>query len=376
MLTRIVLRRSFIAAVVVLGGVARAQQQPAAPVPPAPNPPRYQLVVPPGFEKVTVAGHTAVCQAKDLPWVRQALGDVKPATRPATMPADLLRRIKENRAAVTRQIVTDFAAPDDKGPNRLFDELLIPTLTRLDELRPPVFLLVCTQEELRALVADGWGAPRFRYNRVAHEVSYDARISLAIDRPMDDQVLPATYAEKDPPDARARRLVTQVQKLDQDLARTVANESLPAVFNRLGQFIDEEYFVPLKLRRDQVWLAMGVNGYFSGKYGATLTGYSREAWIRDITYEDRRFPVSARPIDLTRPADERSLKAGAAPYYAQAMRRTAVAAVVKWVAKAGEPSVTKVIAALRQGVPTDGPALVKLIRDVAGVDVSKDLAPQ
>jgi hypothetical protein len=277
---------------------------------------------------------------------------------------------------VTRQIVTDFAAPDEKGPNRLFDELLIPTLTKLDELRPPVFLLVCTQEKLRGLVADGWGEPRFRYNRVAHEVSYDDRISLAIDRPMDDNVLPAIYGDKDTPETRVKRLTAQVQKLDLDLTRTIASEALPAVFNRLGQFIDEEYFVPLKLRRDQLWLAMGVNGYFSGKYGALLTGYSRESWVRDVTYEDRRFPVSAGPIDLTHPVDEAALKPGAGPYYAQAMRRKAVAAVVKWVEKAGEPSVTKVIVALRKGVPADGPGLVKLIQDVAGVDVSKDVAAQ
>ena len=379
MLTRILLCRWFVVAMVVLGSVARAQQQPAAAVSPAAapaNPPRYQLVVPAGFEKVTVAGHTAVCQPQDVGWVRQALADVKPATRPTTMPADLLRRVKENRAAVTRQIVTDFAAPDDKGPNRLFDELLIPTLTKLDELRPPVFLLVCTQEKLRDLVAGGWGEPRFRYNRVAGEVSYDDRISMAIDRPMDDNVLPSIYGEKDTPEVKAKRLVAQVQKLDQDLARTLANEALPAVFNRLGQFIDEEYFVSLKLRRDQLWLAMGINGYFSGKYGSQLTGYARENWIRDITHEDRGYPVSAGPIDLTHPVEEGSLKPGAAPYYAQAIRRKAVGVVVKWVEKAGEASVTKVMVALRTGMPADGAGLVKLIKDVAGVDVSKDVAAQ
>jgi hypothetical protein len=35
-----------------------------------------------------------------------------------------------------------------------------------------------------------------------------------------------------------------------------------------------------------------------------------------------------------------------------------------------------VIVALRKGVPADGPGLVKLIQDVAGVDVSKDVAAQ
>jgi hypothetical protein len=292
------------------------------------------------------------------------------------MPADVLRRVTENRAAVVRQMAADFGLPDDKEPNRFFDEQLIPTLRKLDELRPPVYFLVSTYDQLRALVADGWGEPRFRYNRAAGEVSYDDRISLAVDRPVDDTVLAATYAPGDAPEARVKRLAASVQKVQADLTRSIAVESEPAVFNRLGQHIHERYFEPLKLRRDQLWLGMGVNGYFTCKYGAQLTGRPRDDLLKSMTFEDRRFPVSSRPIDLAHPADEAALKPGAGPYYHQAMRRKAVAAVMRWVAQAGEPSVTKVLVALRANPPADGAALVKMIRDVAGVDLSKDLAPQ
>src|SRR3954470_6326733 len=108
---------------------APAFAQPAAPAtpPPAAAPPakpRYVMTPPPGFEKLTVAGHTAVCEANDAKWVRQALTDLKPATRPTTMPADLLKQVTAARSAVVKQMVADLALPDDKLPNQIFDQNL------------------------------------------------------------------------------------------------------------------------------------------------------------------------------------------------------------------------------------------------------------
>src|SRR5438094_8835638 len=94
---------------------ALAMPASAQPVPaPATAPPaRYVLVMPPGYEKVTVAGHTALAQPNDVEWVKKALGEVKPATRPTTMPSDVLQKIAANRAAVVKQMTTDRALGDD-----------------------------------------------------------------------------------------------------------------------------------------------------------------------------------------------------------------------------------------------------------------------
>jgi hypothetical protein len=62
--------------------------------------------------------------------------------------------------------------------------------------------------------------------------------------------------------------------------------------------------------------------------------------------------------------------------YVQAMRRKAVAAVNRWAKEKGDASLTKVLAAVRANKPADGAALVKLIQEQTGVDLSKDLAPQ
>ena len=377
------MNRLLLSVSLVLIGAVASGQQPAAPAAPgaaggaaAPAAPRFKMVVPAGYEQVKGDGFTAVCLARDAGWVKQAVAAVKPATRPTTMPADVLKRVTENRAAIVKQMVADFALPDDKEPNKFFDEALIPTLKKLDAIRPPLFLLVTTKPQLKALVETGWGEPRFRLNRVADDVSIDDRVSMAIDREMDDTVLPAFYDEKQGPDDRAKKLTAEVQKFKDDLARTIANEAQPAVFNRLGQFIDEQYIQPLKLRRDQMWFAMGVNGYFSGKYGTQLTGVGRDVWMRMMTYEDRRFLVSARSIDLTHPADEGTLRPEAVPHYVQAMRRKAIAVVNKWATEKGDAALTKVLVAVRAKTPADGAALVKLVQELTGADLAKDLAAQ
>src|SRR3954447_16127316 len=70
---------------------------------------RFVMTVPPGYERVTVGRYDALVRPNDKGWVTQALSTMKPATRPTTMPADLLKRVAESRAAVTKQIVADLA---------------------------------------------------------------------------------------------------------------------------------------------------------------------------------------------------------------------------------------------------------------------------
>lgn len=372
------MNRLLLSVSLVLIGAAASGQQPAAPGAPGATPPapRFKMVVPAGYEQVKGEGFTAVCLARDAGWVKQAVAGVKPATRPTTMPADVLKRVTENRAAVVKQMVADLALSDDKQPNTFFDEALIPTLKKLDALRPSLFLLVTTKAQLKELVETGWGEPRFRFNRVANDVSIDDRVSMSLDREMDDTALPAFYDEKQTPEERAKKLTTEVQKFKDDLVRTIANEAQPAVFNRLGQHIDEQYIQPLKLRPDQMWFAMGINGYFSGKYGSQLTGVGRDVWVKMMTFEDRRFPVSSRAIDLTHPADASTLRPEAVPLYTQAMRRKSIAVVDKWATEKGDAALTKVLVAVRAKPPADGAALVKLVQELTGADLGKELAAQ
>src|SRR2546425_11755645 len=129
------MRRTSILALVALAVPALAQPAPAKPATTTAT--RYVLVMPPGYEKVTVAGHTALAEPNDVEWVKKALAEVKPSPRPTTMPTDVLQKLAANRAAVVKQMVTDLALSDGKETNKLFDEQILPTLTKLDQLKAP-----------------------------------------------------------------------------------------------------------------------------------------------------------------------------------------------------------------------------------------------
>src|SRR5512132_2991093 len=103
------------AALVVLAQPAGGGGAAAAAKPDEPK--RQEMVIPPGYEKVTVAGHTALAAPNDVSWVKQALTDVKPPVKQGVSPADMIQTLIDKRAALTKQIVTDLALADDKSVN-------------------------------------------------------------------------------------------------------------------------------------------------------------------------------------------------------------------------------------------------------------------
>src|SRR5579862_8525644 len=70
----------------------KAAGQPAAP-------PR-KVIIPPGFHLITVANRNIICQATDDAWIKDAVTGVKPATRPTTMPSDVITDVKSRRDIV------------------------------------------------------------------------------------------------------------------------------------------------------------------------------------------------------------------------------------------------------------------------------------
>ena len=106
---------------------------------------RQEMVVPPGYQKVTVGDHTVLCEAAEAAWVKQALGEVKPPAKPNISPADVIKALPDKRAALAKQVATDLALTDDRSVGEFLDAKLIPTLKKLQDFRPPVYFLVTTQ---------------------------------------------------------------------------------------------------------------------------------------------------------------------------------------------------------------------------------------
>jgi hypothetical protein len=337
---------------------------------------RKAVVIPPGYEKVTVAGHTALCEPNDVVWVKQALADVKPPQKAGVTPGDMIQTLVDKRAALTKQMVTDLALADDKAVNEFLDTKLVTTLKKLDDTRPPLFYLVITQEKLRDLTKTGWGEPRYHYNGVANAAAFDDNLPFSIEKPMDDTVLPAFYNPADAADVRGKVLAAGIQNLDTRLGAIVAGQANPSVFNLFVQFIQEKQMDPLKLRRDQSWLGMGVSNFLATKYTSVVTTVPKDNMIRELITEPNLFPVSARTIDLVHPLEESQMKPIAVPYYAVSMQRKATAVVAVWVEQAGEAAIPRTLTALRAKMPADGTAMVKVIQDATGADLSKYLAGQ
>jgi hypothetical protein len=362
------------------GWLTPAHAAPPAPAAPAPaaraDAPRAVAVIPPGYEKVTVAGHTALAEPNDVAWVKQALTDTKVAPKNGVTPADMIQTLVDKRAALTKQMVTDLALADDKAVNEFLDTKVIATLQKLDETRPPLFYLVITQDKLRDLTKTGWGEPRYHYNGVANAAAVDDSLPFSIDKPMDDTILPAFYNDKDMPDVRAKNLAAGLQNMDAQLAANGTRQAPSAIFNLFVTFIQEKQIDPLKLKLDQSWLGSGVANFLAAKYTAVVTGVEKNNILAQLTSEPNVFPVSARSVDLAHPLDEASMKPAIVPYYKVSMQRKATAVVAVWVDQAGEAAIPRTLTAMRAKMPADGAALVKMIQETTGADLSKYLAAQ
>jgi len=273
-------------------------------------------------------------------------------------------------------LLTDLALPDDKAVNEFLDTKVIATLKKLDEIRPPVFYLVITQDKLRDLTKTGWGEPRYHYNGVANAAAVDDSLPFSIDKPMDDTILPAFYNDKDAADVRGKNLAAGLQNMDAQLLANGARQAPSAIFNLFVAFIQEKQIDPLKLKLDQSWLGSGVANFLAAKYTAVVTGVEKNNILAQLTSEPNVFPVSARSVDLAHPLDEASMKPAIVPYYKVSMQRKATAVVAVWVDQAGEAAIPRTLTAMRAKMPADGAALAKLIQETTGADLSKYLAAQ
>ena len=230
------------------------------------------MVVPPGYQQVTVGEHTVFAEPGEAVWVNRPLGEIKPPAKPNISPADVIKALPDKRAALAKQVATDLALTDDRSVGEFLDAKLIPTLKKLQDFRPPVYFLVTTQNKLKDLTKAGWGEPRYHYNGVADAAAYDSNISYTIASPMDDVVLPAFYTDTMATDARTKGLTAFVQDFDGRMAAVAANQINPGVFSLFVEYLRERHLDTLKLRRDQQWLVMGISNYLAVKYTNVVTG--------------------------------------------------------------------------------------------------------
>jgi hypothetical protein len=339
--------------------------------PPATAP---ELVVPPGFARVSVGRHTLLVEPENEPWSREAIAGIAPTTQPTTMPADLLQRIAEHRDAVARQMQADLAIDDPAVVQAFIDDDLIPAVRRMGNVHPRIVYMIVTRDRLKQLLRGGWENPRFRYNRLSDEVSFNLNLTLASpDVDVGEQVIPVTILPEDTPQQRHDKLVQTITGVDAGVAREVSAKSQFMVQMAFVQFIGDEVIRPLKLSRDQEWFGIGLAGVLSASYAAPIDGVEFDTLLEMMTREDPRAAVKAASVDLLKPVSLESLREEYLPHYIDAERRKATRAIAGWIKQADNGATAKVLRALRTYVPPDGEGLVKVIQEQTGIDLTAAL---
>jgi hypothetical protein len=311
----------------------------------------------------------AICDTADEPWVKEVLTSAPATTKPTTMPSELIDRVGTHRAALVKQLSSDFAYTDTAELEKYIDNELISQLKELSEFRAPIYLMPITHAKLKELVKSGWGSPKFYYNRLADDIAYQPAINLTTDNP-DDHVAPILYKEGDTSDAKKKLLADQIHEMESSLLPRVAIQGQAVLQQGLIHFIDSKILMPLEFKPGQEWFGIGLEGVYSGRYVAMLNDISPDMILKFMSTDDPNNPIHTRTIDLLhlRPAAELKPQFGAAYY--DALRRKSVGVVNDWLAKAPPDSTAKILAALKQSKPADGEALLKIIKDVSGVDLT------
>jgi hypothetical protein len=335
---------------------------------------RRLVQTPPGFEKTELRGFTVLHRPEEAAWVRETLRGLLPATRPTTMPQDLLARVRERRREVETLLRAHLALPEAVNTGRLFDEKIVPGLQRLGGYRLPVFYLVITRPQLRDLIRSGdWSDPAFHYNRTSDEVLFAGQVRLSLEENPDDAVLPVIIDPEWSIARRQERLTKDVQNSQADLDRLLSGRAQYDLHMALADFIIKDALEPLQLTREQRWFAVGVGGYLSCEYGEILSGAARRELQAMLLVDGSRGRVRVGAVDLLDPAEMSSLRPQYVEAYQETFRRKSLLVVRKWLDRAGTDSLQRIMQSLRKELPATGADLVTLIRDDSGVDLSADV---
>jgi hypothetical protein len=275
-------------------------------------------------------------------------------------------------------MAADLALADANVARKHFDEELIPLLRKAADFRAPVFYLVTTRDVLRDMVKNGWTDPenRYRYNRAAEQVSIDTSLDLTIERMMNDQVLAVLY---DPPQdltTRRENLGKIIRGTETQLQNEVAARALFGSQSLLADFIGKSTIEPLQFKREQQWFGIGVIGIQSTKYLSMVSGIPEDQLIRGVISDDPRNPVRSATVNLLSPTPVEDLRPAARGAYVIALQTKSAAVMKSFMDRAGRDGLPKVIKAIRAAPPADGPALVKIILDQTGIDLTRELLPR
>jgi hypothetical protein len=339
-------------------------------------PPANVIALPPGFVRLVVGDRTAMCQPAEQTWVHDVLASAPPGTQPSTQPADLLITLRARKESLAAKICSDLDLKDKHTATAFISDTLLPLAERLSRLRVNTIYLVATKSDIKRLVMGGWDATQFHYNRVADKIAYNGMVDVSLDGATGESVVPAPYLAEDSIPTRSAGLREDIGRTEAGIGQVISEEAFSRIQLVIAKFIAQAALAPLHFKLDADWFSAGVVGDLSSEYIAAISGADPADIVNAIARPDPANPVAAASIDLANPIPPDQLRPGLAGAYGDAFRRRSIAVVAAWLQKAGPDAISKTFAALHASPPTDGPALLELIRKTTRVDLADELPPQ
>jgi hypothetical protein len=335
----------------------------------------YVVIVPPGMKLVQVGDRGALCRPEVEDAVHRGLENLSPATRPTTMPTDLLARLADRRSALIAEMKSDLNVPEDVT-TAFLDGKLKKAITDMADIKPRCYIFVGSEDELNAAEKAGWHAPLFYYNRLADRTFFKPQVVISTQAKPDDIVVWAEPTPDESADSVTAAVTKAMHQLDDGLQQNISRSSMGAVDLVFQEFITDNVARPLKLPASEQWFGRGVIMAMAVKYTSEITGIWRTSLQNELAAERGSHFILAAPLDLLNGLDPTSIKPEYVPYYDDAVSRKASRVIESLTAKAGDDSIAKILTALKPGLPPDNLALVALITKITGVDVTNDLLPQ
>ncbi|HUB25010.1 MAG TPA: hypothetical protein VL992_06240 [Tepidisphaeraceae bacterium] len=335
----------------------------------------YVVLIPPGMKLVQVGDKGALCSPAIEDAVRQGLENVGPATRPSTMPTDLLTRLASQRSSLIAEMKSDLNVPEDVSA-AFIDGKLKKAIQEMAAINPRCYVFVGSEDELNAAEKAGWHAPLFYYNRLADRTFFKPQVVISTQSKPDDIVVWSEPTPDNSPASVTDSVAKAMRQLDDGLQENISRSAMGAIDLVIQEFIADNVARPLKLPTGEQWFGRGVIMAMGIKYTSEITGIWRASLQNELAAERGSHFILASQLDLLNGFDPSSIKPEYLPYYDDAVSRKASRVIESLTAKAGDEAVGKILTALKSGLPPDNLALVALITKLTGVDVTNDLLPQ
>lgn len=347
-----------------------------AQAPAAPEKTAQQVITPPGYKRIDVAGKKVICLPDDEKWVKEVIATVPAVTHPTTRPADLVDRIKANRDKLSAQMVTELPGLTPAAVSDFLDKDLTPDIVKLRDIKIDLVYIVTPREPLVNAMRAGWSATNLYYNRISDTIEFNP--AFTPDSNTGESAVPIGYMGTDTEKDRAAKIVETIKGINQTVEEQLASRGFMLMKGKFYEFINAKGFGEEKTflsRLDQVWFREGLGNILAVKYMCQVGGLPMEGVMQTFWVVPQNVNVNPLTLDLLHP---QPLEAYQPQFLGSVLDgRIRRATFAMWTVYSKDPTkVAVLLTEIRAKNPADGPTLAETVKAATGVDPAPLLKAQ